>query len=238
MGKDRLITREAYIDKEYRHEVDKGLSKVLFGIDSNTSPPTFVIEMNGEKTFLEKDGVALIDIGAREKAVIREFIIRWEFDYHLHDMFKRIDRLGTPKKFEGRVATIATKYTEGYYHFLFDMLPRLRLLKKSGLAYDKIYVSRMHRPYDKEALEIAEVEEDKIISGNDHPIITDDELIIPSLPSISYHPSPWVIEWLQEFYLEKDREVNPPNDLIYISRSDASRRRVQMKKNYLECLKS
>ena len=172
VGKDGLITREAYIDKEYRHEVDKGLSKVLFGIDSITSPPTFVIEMNGEKTFLEKDGVALIDIGAREKAVIREFIIRWEFDYHLHDMFKRIDRLGTPKKFEGKVASIATKYTEGYYHFLFDMLPRLRLLQKSGLAYDKIYVSGMQRPYVKEALEIAEVDQDKIISGNDHPIIT------------------------------------------------------------------
>ena len=231
-----LITEKVSIDPEHYHKVDSDLSKRFFGIDSIKSPETFVIEIRGEKTSLENQGLVLIDKGTKERDIIRDFVIKWEYNYYLDAMFNRIDRLGAPKKFEGRVATIATKYTEGYYHFLFDMLPRLRLLKKSGLAYDKIYVSGMHRPYVKEALEIAEVEEDKIISGNDHPIITADELIIPSLPSISYHPSPWVIEWLQEFYLEKDREVNPPKDLIYISRSDASRRRVTNEKELLGML--
>ena len=231
-----LIPKEVYIDREYQHKVESKLSKRFFGIYSTLAPPTFVVEMSGEKTYLEKDGLVLIDRGNDKKDVIREFVLRWEY-YNLGGMFQRVDELKSPEKFDGKVASIATKYSEGYYHFLFDMLPRLRLLQKSGLAYDKLYVSGMHPSYVKEALEMARIEGSRVISSNDHPIISADQLVLPSFPGISYQSTPWVIKWIQDFYLEKDREVNPPKDLIYISRSDAARRRITNEEELLGMLK-
>ena len=64
-----------------------------------------------------------------------------------------------------------------------------------------------------------------------------DELSCLLFQGVSYHPSPWVIEWTQDFYLDKNRRSSPPKDLIYISRSDASRRRITNENDLLGMLK-
>ena len=45
-----------------------------------------------------------------------------------------------------------------------------------------------------------------------------------------------MIKWIQDFYLDKNKEVAAPKDLIYISRSDASRRRITNEKDLLGML--
>ena len=230
-----LITGEVFIDPNFYDEVTPSLTDKLFGIKSTVIPPTFVVEVSGDKISLENEGLVLID-KEKEKQVVREFVLRWEY-YDLKGMFNRVDKLGATHRFKGqKVASIATKFSNGYYHFMFDMLPRLRLLQKAGLPYDKLYVSSMNRAYVKEALKLAGIPEDKVISSNEYPVISADRLVLPSFPSISYQSTPWVIKWLQDFYLNKDRKVKPPKDLIYISRSDADKRRIKNERRLLEML--
>ena len=90
-----LIPEEIYIDPQYLHKVESKLASKFFGIYSTIAPPSFVIEMSGEKTFLEKEGLVLIDRGS-EKDAIREFVLRWEY-YDLDEMFQRVDKLDSPK---------------------------------------------------------------------------------------------------------------------------------------------
>ena len=55
--------------------------------------------------------------------------------------------------FEGRLAVISSPGAENWYHWLLQILPRLIILSKSQVAYDRIYVNNLVHSWQKHSLD-------------------------------------------------------------------------------------
>jgi hypothetical protein len=54
-----------------------------------------------------------------------------------HKVFNEVGIAAKAQKYKGSIATIATSGQHNYYHWLFNALPKIHLLDKSGIKYDK-----------------------------------------------------------------------------------------------------
>ena len=124
--------------------------------------------------------------------------------------------------FDGVVATLTADCHHNYYHWLFDVLPKLYLLQKAKIKPDKYYLDTS-KPFQKESLAMLGIEEDQIISCQDHPIISASSLALSSYPCLYEQPH-WVIDFVRKQFLPEKTPTFSPK--IYISRKDAPCRRV------------
>jgi capsular polysaccharide biosynthesis protein len=138
--------------------------------------------------------------------------------------------LPQPRKIKGRVAVIATQAGRGYYHWMYDALPRLHLLKKAGIDFnsiDKFFVNECVAAFHFATLEAAGIPQNKLIQCRWTPHIQADDLIIPShVGELAAMPR-WACNFL--------REILPPNpsdpaighpEKIYIKRAQNTHRKV------------
>ena len=126
----------------------------------------------------------------------------------------------------GRVAIINSVQAGNYYHWMFDILPRLGLLQQSGLTADRFIVSAT-TGFQKDTLKLLGVSDDRLFSPDPSTHVRADELVIPSLsgPVFSMSPQQHACEYLRSAFLEKGR-YRKPHRAIYITRGDAAHRRV------------
>lgn len=115
-------------------------------------------------------------------------------------------------------------------HWLFDSIPRIHLLKESGL-FDKVdyFVVPAYRyDFQKDSLTLLGIPENKIISGKDDLHLIAKNLIISSHPrgERSYLMPKWITEFLRNEYLKYITvDLQSPKH-IYISRKDSKLRKV------------
>ncbi len=134
--------------------------------------------------------------------------------------------------FDGVVATLTTDCHHNYYHWLFDVLPKLLLLQKANIKPDKYYLDTS-KPFQMESLAMLGIEKDQIISCQDHPAISASSLVLSSFPCLSEQPH-WVIDFVREQFLPEKTPTFSPK--IYISRNDAPCRRVVNEEEVTSCL--
>jgi capsular polysaccharide biosynthesis protein len=147
---------------------------------------------------------------------------------YAHPLFSKL-RLPELRRVAGRVAVI-TMYPGNipghpyYAHWLLDMLPRLHLLEKSGIGWDKLVVPQVVG-YQRESLRLLGIEPDKIISEPELHLQAD-ELVVPTLVGspIGNYPA-WACHWLRERFLPLAGAGERPRRL-FISRAKAARRRL------------
>jgi capsular polysaccharide biosynthesis protein len=101
------------------------------------------------------------------------------------------------RRVSGSVAVIAAVGCDSYYHWLFDVLPRLDLLSRAGVQADYYYVPD-HLPFQSEALDSLGIPKDRRVRPTARTHIRGDTLLVPSLPSWSSHVSPWSVDYLRE----------------------------------------
>lgn len=129
-------------------------------------------------------------------------------------------------------------------HWFVDVLPRLHLLRESGL-YDKIdwfLVPSLRYDYQRETLELLGIPKEKIIAGDKNPHITADTIIASTAPRGNHTLIPtWLTDYIQSSFMPFADEVNeePVEEApyLYISRSDSSIRRVLNEEELIETLK-
>jgi capsular polysaccharide biosynthesis protein len=135
--------------------------------------------------------------------------------------------------FKGRLVVISSPGQENWYHWLFQVLPRIKILVDSGIEYDKIYLHNMKFNWQSESLSIVmkhlKIPEDRLfLTTKDDYIIEATDLIVPSVPFIpsksSIFPS-WLKDFIQSTFLVGVSDANTP-ERIYISRSKAAVRRI------------
>ncbi|QIP05528.1 glycosyltransferase family 61 protein [Bradyrhizobium symbiodeficiens] len=126
----------------------------------------------------------------------------------------------------GRVAVINSIQAANYYHWMFDVLPRLGLLQRSGLTADRFIVSAT-TGFQKDTLKLLGLSDDRLFSPDASTHVRADELVIPSLsgPVFSVSPQQHACEYVRSAFLEKGR-YRKPHRAIYITRGDATNRRV------------
>ena len=109
-----------------------------------------------------------------------------EFENPHHSIFKQF-KLLPPKLLMGTSAVITTSGADMYYHWMVDILPRIKLLIDCKLTdqIDHYILNYRGIPFQKEALAALNIDISKVSRSNDHfnYHIIAESLIIPSLPS-------------------------------------------------------
>jgi capsular polysaccharide biosynthesis protein len=146
-----------------------------------------------------------------------------------HSVFKRV-KLPNIQKIDDTVAVLsAAGGTTMYFHWMFDVLPRLHLLKRSGMfdQVNKFIVNEIRYEFQRETLDILKIPKDKIITTHINFHIKASTLILPSLPGITGSMPGWTCDFLRETFLSNPLIKNQDRiQRIYISRINAKYRRI------------
>ncbi|WP_088888793.1 tetratricopeptide repeat protein [Leptolyngbya ohadii] len=147
-----------------------------------------------------------------------------------------------PLLLKGRVAVLSSLSGSVYFHWMIDLLPRLRILQRQFNLQDIDYfvVNSNQRSFQQETLRVFGIHSDRIIESDRHPYVQAEQLIVPEFASDLGWAQSWAIDFLRRKLLSKlsdhSLELNssesthqsthnhPP--LIYLSRSDARYRRL------------
>lgn len=146
-----------------------------------------------------------------------------------------------PKKYKGTVFSMITGGSgiNNYSHWLLDSLPRIHLLKKSGM-YDQVdwfYIPAHKHDFQRDTLRLLGINEDKIIEADKFPHIEADVVIASTAPRGNDAIIPvWLCDFLRQSFYKKEliKDGYPP--LIYISRKDSKFRNVSNEDELTEIL--
>ena len=146
------------------------------------------------------------------------------------------------EQISGTVAAIASLSGHNYFHWMVDILPRLELLRRSGVSWqaiDWIWINSVQHPFQQETLEALGIPASKLLSSDRHPYIQA-ELVVPSFAGHLGWLEPWALRFLRDTFLPLGEQVRPiqdrPFDRIYISRANANHRRVLNEAEVIEQL--
>jgi len=151
------------------------------------------------------------------------------------------DKLPPAEHVDGNVAFLSARWGgAAYFHWMFDVITRFDLLQRSGLieTIDKFVVNACDAPYQAETLNTLGILPNKILESRCNLHIIADKLIVPS---ISYDGagavSKWKCEYLKQTFSNKQPSVNTDySEQIYISREQASYRRIVNEEEVVGCL--
>ncbi|MGH7884442.1 MAG: glycosyltransferase family 61 protein, partial [Thermodesulfobacteriota bacterium] len=127
-----------------------------------------------------------------------------------------------PKKLVGKVALLSSNAHQRYYHWMFDILPRINLLQRSNINVDA-YIINNSLNFQKESLKIIGLPQDKIINPNQNSHFIIEELIVPSLPGASNIVTKESCDFLRKTFIKSSYKSSLN---LYLSRKDAATRRI------------
>ena len=144
---------------------------------------------------------------------------------------------GTPKikkKLNGTIFVLLTggAGNDNYWHWLFDVLPRLELLNKqiNIKEIDYFLFPDIHQKFQIETLDALNIPKHKRLSSKkyrhfeaDKIITVDHPYVLKNDPSNEIQNMPeWIIEWLRDTFLKNMKfDQNNLKEKIYIDRSDS-----------------
>lgn len=140
-------------------------------------------------------------------------------DWRSHPVFLA-GRLPRIEHVPGTVAALATRGGNGSnYHFLFDVLPRLEVLRRClpDEQPDAFHLPRSAR-YHREILELAGLADLPIIESRPDRAVQADRLLVPSLPNPFEMTPGWIVEWLRALLPSEDTKDKPAR--LYVTRGD------------------
>jgi tetratricopeptide (TPR) repeat protein len=144
-----------------------------------------------------------------------------------HSLFSR-SLLPNIQYIDGKVVILAGLLNNVYFHWLFDILPRIHLLNLSGIHRESIdyFVVNNQLPFQRETLQILGISEEKIIGTTTFNHIQAKQLIVPSFPgTIAWMPK-WACDYIKQSLHELDLSSTEVKKRIYISRNKSTNRRL------------
>ena len=145
-----------------------------------------------------------------------------------HSIFER-EYIAPVEKIEGKVALLSGLAGHVYYHWMFDILPRLELLRRGEIKFKEIdwfVVNSLSKPYQRETLKLLGIPEAKIIESDLHSHIQASELIVPSFPGYLDWIPEGTIKFLRQAFLPQISSNLSNRHKIYISRAKAKNRQL------------
>jgi capsular polysaccharide biosynthesis protein len=136
-------------------------------------------------------------------------------------------RLRAPRRLVGTAVVVAASNAENYYHWLFDSLPRLHLLRSAGHAFEEVdffLLDDSARAFQIESLARIGIARERLWHCSKRRVTECSRLIVPSMPGPVGHPPRWVCDFLRRQFVRGQEE--PPQRKVYISRQHARGRRI------------
>ena len=144
------------------------------------------------------------------------------------NMVFRTKGFSKPKQFSGTVFSLLTMGAARYYyfHWLFDAMTKLELLRASGQfdTVDYFFVPNYDSHFQKEYLAHFNIPEHKIINVQVEDHIQADNLLVTSEVRLEEHLPKWSVDFLYDSFV-KPAEMKRGGRRIYIARGDAAKSR-------------
>lgn len=126
----------------------------------------------------------------------------------------------------GTAAVLTFCGSHNYFHWLYDVLPRLGMLRMLNVPFESLIMNpNPHGYFVKETLSMFGVSESTVIRTREDLEYQADRLVVPSLMMNSHYP-PWTTAILRTFMLPGRDTTLHSSVRIFISRSKASARRI------------
>lgn len=133
-------------------------------------------------------------------------------------------RLRVATRVAGTHATLISAWSDNYFHWLLDALPRLAVLDEAGFGELPLIVPDPPAAFHRESLDLLGIGLDRRTPfGGLH--LEPDVLVWPSHAGHTGHPAGWACQWLRARLLPAARAVSGRRRL-YVSRAAAPRRRL------------
>ncbi len=219
-----------YICIEPAHSIRFNLARMRDDVSRKTydyiTPSTFAAVIpNGrlfEHSVITPDNRLLADASRQPGANAEEAEKNTIFQYQA---------LPAPVALRGEVVALSASCgMSNYYHWLYDVLPRLEVLRQSGikLSEDAQFAVNSNRlGFQREMLEILGIK--RVIATEPLYHLRAEILIVPSLPGVTGGVPKWVCDYLRRTFLDRlrlDVDGVAPEKMIYISRAGATYRRI------------
>jgi hypothetical protein len=141
---------------------------------------------------------------------------------------------------KSNVVSLTSRIQWSYFHWLFDVLPRVHLAKMAGIGTACYYVECAHS-FQNESLHLLGIRGDAIIAADRNPIIQASTLFIPSYPEAFTGIPPWCCDFLRSSLLVECQRSRPyrahaEGKRIYVSRRDAKTRRLTNESELIDLL--
>lgn len=132
-----------------------------------------------------------------------------------------VDASLPPRQVTGIVAVLSAYVGRGYFHWLWDVLPRVGLLTKAGFevsSIDSFVVPAYMSGFQTETLRSIGIGRSRVISSFQSRHIQADLLLVPSLPRPTGVVPTWAINYMREAFPPSRPSVDPVPTRIYIVR--------------------
>ena len=168
------------------------------------------------------------------------FLPNCPYKYKTNHILYKLESLPPLTKLDGKVAILSGLAGHVYYHWMFDILPRLELISKSGISWDTIdwfVINNLDKNFQTETLNYLGIPLDKIIRSDRDSHIQAEELIVPSFPGYLDWVPQGTINFLRQTFLPKmSLGSGEYSQNIYISRSRSRARYVINEEEVIEQL--
>jgi capsular polysaccharide biosynthesis protein len=169
------------------------------------------------------------------------------FEYHTyphkHPIFKEKSLPPITHTTE-TLAVVTFQVSFNYFHWMFDVLPRLELLRQSGIKFDRIVINRgiLYRKdyceFQDESLKLLGISKDRLIECHPQTHIQAKQLIVCTGAGYTAHVPKNVCQFLRREFLEKSNLPKVKGyERIFISREDSSHRKIVNEDEVVKVLK-
>ncbi|HUR10513.1 MAG TPA: glycosyltransferase family 61 protein [Flavitalea sp.] len=231
-------------ESEYRKEtlpeiVNHPLTSRFVRYAARTVPPAFVANISEGCVYGKYTEAIVPAPGLLAADLSRQFGAYGGVPASENALIQTTLKLPKPKRLKGKVAVISTSGADNFHHWLYDCLPRIYLLKKSGMldSIDHFLIAGRETPFRMESIQRMAIDTRKIINPHDDGNLhyQAQTLVVPSLPSELGTVSPWVVNFLNELF-NASNEKNTQFPRIYISRRNAGSRKITNNDEFLSLL--
>jgi len=180
---------------------------------------TWVQKCGGLKVY--GPSVSVVDNGGQ---LLADVSVEWGRKVEENWTFRRFG-LPTPKRIPEKTLVLASTGGGTYFHWLTDVLPRVRLIQQAGYdcaTFDRFLVNGLDQPFQREALNKLGISIERCtwLTGSTDAFHLE-EAVLPSLPGTPGVVPPETVEFLQGTFSAKK---NDPKRKIFIGRGDAKHR--------------
>lgn len=160
----------------------------------------------------------------RTRAAVSESVRCWREPASRHPLLSAM-RFPAAQALPGVSLSLATLDAEGFYHFLFESLPRLWLARDHIARIDHMLVSGARQAPVEAWLARAGIAPEKIVWLHPLAHYRCEQLLFATRPIRNYQPTPWVRDALRS--LVHASQPTQAERWLWISRADASSRHLQ-----------
>jgi capsular polysaccharide biosynthesis protein len=157
-------------------------------------------------------------ITARNQLVLETL---WDEEHRLRH-FVPPPQLSPPRRLTGRHASIVSLWSDNYFHWLFEALPRLAVLRASGLSYESLIVPEPLSAFHRETLAMLDIPDTRLTPFSGQHVQAD-ELIWVAPPAPIGRPTQYSISWLRESLLGLAPPPANRDGRIYLRRTGSRR---------------